>query len=125
MGVPGVGMVDRHPIEPRAEVLLHLSRHIPGEGPRVGKPVPVLRGDDESALMPILAATFCQRVTVCRVCLGSVQSAALAIAGGAVPLQVTDMGIGRPAAELHARDPGLDDDAAHPLSQPPGQRPLA
>jgi hypothetical protein len=88
-------MVDRHPIEPRAEVLLHLSHHIPGEGPRVGKPVPVLRGDDESALMPILAATFCQRVTVCRVCLGSVQSAALAIAGGAVPLQVTDMGIGR------------------------------
>jgi hypothetical protein len=68
--------------------------------------------------MPILATTFCERVAVCRVCLGSVQSAALAIAGGAVPLQVTDMGIGRPTAGLQARDPGLDDDAAHPLSRP-------
>jgi hypothetical protein len=115
----GVEMVDRHPIEPRAEVLLHLSHHIPGEGPQFGKPVPVLRGDDEAELMPILAATFCERVTVCHVCLGSVQSAALAIAGGAVPLQVADMGIGRPAAELHARDPGLDDDAAHPRCRPP------
>jgi hypothetical protein len=29
------------------------------------------------------------------------------------------MGTGSPAAELHARDPDLDDDAAHPLSRPP------
>src|SRR5215467_9393183 len=110
MRMPGVEMVLCNPIEPRAEVLLHLSHHVPGEGPQVGKPVPVLRGDDEAELMPILATTFCERVTVCRVCLGGVQSAALAIAGGAVPLQVTDMGIGRSTAELQARDPGLDDD---------------
>src|SRR5215467_2999398 len=116
---PSLDSAIRYPIEPRAEILLHLSHHIPGEGPQVGKPVPVLRGDDEAELMSILATTFCERVTVRRVCLGSVQSAALAIAGGAVPLQVTDMGIGRPAAELHPRDPGLEDDAAHPLSRPP------
>jgi hypothetical protein len=31
--VAGVEMVDRDPIEPRAEVFLHLRHHIPGEGP--------------------------------------------------------------------------------------------
>jgi hypothetical protein len=96
--VPGVEMVDRHPIEPRAEVLLYMSHYIPGEGPQVRKPVPVLRGDDETELMPILAAAFGERVAVCNFPLGTVQSAAFAIAGGAVPLQVTDMGIGSPAA---------------------------
>jgi len=70
-------------------------------------------------LDPILAAAFGERVAVCNFPLGTVQSAAFAIAGGAVPLQVTDMGIGSPAAGLHARDSGLDDDAAHPLSRPP------
>jgi hypothetical protein len=44
--VAGVEMVDRDPIEPRAEVLLHLSHHIQGEGPQVGKAIPILRGDD-------------------------------------------------------------------------------
>jgi hypothetical protein len=117
--VAGVEMVDRYPIEPRAEVLRHLSHHIPGEGPQVGKAIPILRGDDEAELMSILAAAGCEHVAVCTVRLGTVQSAAHAIACGAVPLQVTDMGVGGPAAELHARDPRLDDDAAHPLSRPP------
>jgi hypothetical protein len=63
MRMPGVEMVDRHPIEPHAEVLLHLSHHIPGEGPQVGKAVAVLRDNDEAELMPIPPATFCECVT--------------------------------------------------------------
>jgi hypothetical protein len=67
--------------------------------------------------MLIPAAAFGERVAVCTFRLGTVQSAALAIAGGAVPLQVTDVGVRSPATELQAYNSGLDDDAAFPRSR--------
>ncbi len=56
MGVrlPGVEVVDRHPIERGVEVLLHLSHEIAGEGLEVPELDAVLGGHDEPELVAVL-----------------------------------------------------------------------
>jgi len=116
--VPGVEMIDSDPVEPRPEVLLHLPHHVAGEGAQVREPVAVLRGDDEAELVAVLPAALRERVAIRNVRPCAVKPAALAIAGRAIALQVTDMGVGRPAAGLQAHDPGLDHDTARPPARP-------
>jgi hypothetical protein len=56
MGVrlAGIEMVDRHPIERRVEVPLHLPHQLPGEGLEVPELHAVLGGNDEPELVPVL-----------------------------------------------------------------------
>ena len=112
--VAGVEVVDRDPIEPGAEILLHLPHHVAGEAAQVREPVAVLRSDDKAELVAVLAPALREVLAVRRVGLGTVKPAALAVARRPVALQVADVGVGRPAAQLQPHDPRLDHDAAHP-----------
>ena len=64
MGMAGVEVVDRDPVELRSEVLLHLLHHVAGEGAKVGKLVAVFGRDDESELMAILSPLLQKRAAV-------------------------------------------------------------
>jgi hypothetical protein len=59
MGVVGVPMIDRDPVETGAEVALRVLHQLPREGPKVGHLARVLRRDCEPEMMPILIAPFC------------------------------------------------------------------
>ena len=115
--VAGIEVVDRDPIQPRAQILLHLPHHVAGEGAQVREVVAVLRGHDEAELVAVFPAALGEGLAVRLVGLGAIEPAALAVPRRAVALQVADMGVGSPAAELQAHDPGLDHDPAHALAR--------
>ena len=54
VGVPGVEMIDRHPVELGVEVALHLGEQVADEGLEVGEPGAVLGRDDEAELVRVL-----------------------------------------------------------------------
>jgi hypothetical protein len=125
VGVTGVEVVDRNPIELGAEILLHLPHHIAGEGTQVREPITVLRSDDEAKLMAVLPAAFGEGLAVRRVGVGGIKPAALAVPRRAIALQVADVGGGCPATNLEPHDPRLDHDPAHLRIRPTlGGRPL-
>src|SRR5690349_14930460 len=68
--------------------------------------------------MPVLPAACGEGLAVRRVGVGAIETAALAVARRAVALQIADVGIGRPAADLQSHDPRLDYDPTHPLPRP-------
>src|SRR6202011_4925903 len=105
VGVAGVEMVDRDPVEPGAEVLLHLPHQVAGEGAQIRELVAILRSDDEAELMAVLSAALREGAPVGPVSVGTVQPAALAIAGRTVALEIADMGIGGAAADFEPHDP--------------------
>ena len=117
VGMARVEVIDRNPVQFRPEVLLHLPHHVPREGPYVGKLRAVFRGDDEPELVAVLPPAFDERLAVHLVAGGAVQPSSLAVARGAVALQVPDVGVGRAAADLQSHDPRLDYDPTHPLAR--------
>jgi hypothetical protein len=114
VGVAGVEVVDRDPIEPGVKILFHLPHHVAGEGAQVGEPIAILGGNDEAELVAIPTAAFGERLAIGRVGLGAVEPTALVVPGRPLALQVANMGVGRPAAHLQAHDARLDHDPAHP-----------
>ena len=115
--VTGIEVVDRDPVQPRAQILLHLPHHVTGEGTQVREVVAVLRGDDEAELVAVLPAALGEGLAVRLLGLGAIEPAALPITRRAVALKVKDVGVGSPAAQLEAHDPRLDHDPAHALAR--------
>ena len=95
----GVVVVHRHPVELRAEVGFHLAHHIPGESAQVREAVAILRRDDEAEGMPVALAALDEGAAILPIAVRAIELAALAIAGRAVPLEVTKMRAGCAAAE--------------------------
>jgi hypothetical protein len=116
--MPGVEVIDRDPVQLRAEVLLHLPHHVAGKGTQVGKLLGVLRSDDEPELVAVLPAAFDEGLTVGFIDGSAVEPAALAVARGAVALQVAEVGVGGATACLQPHDPRLHHDPAHPRAPP-------
>jgi hypothetical protein len=56
MRVVGVPMGDANPVQPGAEIALHLADQVAGEGPRVSHLGGILRRDDETEMMPVALA---------------------------------------------------------------------
>jgi hypothetical protein len=92
MVIVGVPMIDRDPVEPGAEIALHLADEVPGESLEVSHLGSILRPDDEPEMMSVVqaAARECHRVWA--VLGGAEHVGLLADAGDAVTLQVGDMG---------------------------------
>ncbi len=113
VGMAGVVVVDRHPVELRPEVLFHLLHQPPREVLEVGVFDRVLGRDDEPELMAVTLAAPQEGIAVGPVVGSIVEVAGQALARDAVALQVAQMRSSRgcaPPGELdHAR---LDDDAA-------------
>ena len=125
MGVVGVPMIDRDPVEPRSEVALRVLHELAREGPKVGNLARVLRRDCEPEMMPVLFAPFGESLRV-GVVGGCVEHPGIcAVAGHSVALEVGDMLRERrrtKSAATVAHDPGHDDDAPAGRSGGQGQR---
>ncbi|WP_246722021.1 hypothetical protein [Methylosinus sp. H3A] len=116
-------MVDGDPIEARVEVLLHLPHEVAGEASQVGHIAGVLRRDDETELVTIVASALDKGAAVCLILDLRIGVALLAVASDAIAFEIAQVsveGLARGAAhfwtarsalrvELH--DPRLDDDA--------------
>ena len=93
--VAGVEVVDRHPVELRVEVLLHLPHQVADERLEVLQAAAVLRRDDEAELVRIVLRAVEERVAVGLVAGGVVELPRSAVAGDAVALDVAQVGLGR------------------------------
>ena len=58
MGIVGVPMIDRYPVELGAEVMLGVLHELAGEGPKVRHVTGVFRRDREPKMMPVPIASF-------------------------------------------------------------------
>jgi hypothetical protein len=58
MRVVGVPMGDANPVQPGAEIALHLADQVAAEGPEVGHLGGILRRDDEAEMMPVVEAAL-------------------------------------------------------------------
>src|SRR4051794_5123425 len=88
VGVPGI---DGHPVEPRAEIGLHLPGQIAGEGLEIRHVAGVLWRDDEPEMMPVLLAPPCKSRAVSAVAAGIEHLGSLTTPGHAVALQIREM----------------------------------
>ena len=125
MGIVGVPMIDRDPVEPGAEVALRVRHQLAREGAKVGHLARVLWRDREPEMMPVLFAPFGESLRVGVVGGGVEHPSVRAVAGDAVALEVGEMLRERrraKSAATVAHDPGHDDDAPAGRSGGQGQR---
>src|SRR6266849_6216456 len=94
MGMAGIKMVHRHPIELRSQVSFDLAYEVAGEAGQVSELRAVLRRDDDAKLVTIVLAAIEEGIAVGPVLRRRIQPAALAIARGAVALNITKMSSG-------------------------------
>src|SRR5712692_6706286 len=87
----GIKMVHRHPIELRAQVTFEFAHEVAGEAGQVSELRAVLRRDDDAKLMAIILAAIEEGIAVGPVLRRRIKLPALAIARGAVALNITEM----------------------------------
>lgn len=89
--VVGVPVIDRHPIQPRAQVGFHAVHQMPGVGAQVVQFRAVFGGHDEAEMVPVVGAAFLEGIQVGGVGLWPVGPARFAIAARAVALDVAQV----------------------------------
>ncbi|MAN88743.1 MAG: hypothetical protein CL555_18655 [Algoriphagus sp.] len=97
MGMAGVVVIDRHPIELGAEVGFHPAHEVAGIGRKVRQLRAVVGRDDEPELVAVILAAFQEGVAIRAVLGARIKLAALAVARGAVALDIAQMGVRLPA----------------------------
>src|SRR5216683_1631615 len=91
MRMAGIKMVHRDPIELRFQVTFEFAHEVAGEAREITEAHTVLRRDDDAELVAIVLATIEEGIAVGPVLRRRIQPAALAIARGAVALNITQM----------------------------------
>ncbi len=91
MGMAGIKMVHRDPIELRSQVTFEFAHQVAGEAREVAEAHTVLRRDDDAKLMAVVLAAIEEGVAMGAVLRRRIEPAALAIARGAVALNITEM----------------------------------
>src|SRR5229473_4913523 len=91
MRMAGIKMVHRDPIELRSQVTFEFAHEVAGEAGEVAEAHTVLRRDDDAKLVAIILAAIEEGIAVGPVLRRRIQPAALAIARGAVALNITEM----------------------------------
>ncbi len=112
MRMTGVEVIDRHPVEPGAQVLFHVGHQPPHQGLQVFVPVAVLGRDDEAELMTVALRAFEEALARDAVVLCTVEPALLALARRTVAFEVTHVRARRRQAFAELHDARLHDDAA-------------
>lgn len=87
VGMLGVPMVDRPPVQSGPEIARHPAHGITGESAKVGKLVGVIGRDDEPEVMSVALATLREEARIHLTAVGVKHSAGRAVAGDAVALQ--------------------------------------
>ena len=125
MGMAGVVVIDRDPVQPGLQVVLHLVHEGAGEVPQVPQLRPVLGRDDQAELMAVLPAAPDERLAVGAVLDRRIDPAGLPVPGHPVALQVAQVSVGRPArSSLELHHPRLDHHPAAAEADAPLDRPL-
>src|SRR6266849_5149895 len=91
MGMAGIKMVHRHPVELRSQVSFEFAHEVAGEAGQVAEAHTVLRRDNDAELVAIVLAAIEEGIAVGPVLRRRIQPAALAIARGTVALDITQM----------------------------------
>src|SRR5712692_1376520 len=91
MGMAGIKMVHRDPIELRSQVTFEFAHEVAGEAGEVAEAHTVLRRDDDAKLVAIVLAAIEEGIAVGPVLRRRIEPAAFAIARGAVALDITQM----------------------------------
>src|SRR5712691_10680547 len=91
MRMAGIEMVHRHPIELRSRVSFEFAHEVAGEAGQVSELRALLRRDDDAKLVAVVLAAIEEGVAVGPVLRRRIEPAALAIARGAVALNITQM----------------------------------
>jgi hypothetical protein len=97
-------MIDRDPIELRAEIALSLSHQVAGEGPEVGHFQCIIWRDDEAEVMPIILAALSKSRGIDPVTISTEHLRPLTITRDTFAAEVSEVG-----AELAAGPNGADD----------------
>src|SRR3546814_220666 len=102
VGVACIEMIDRHPVEPGAQILLGLHHQPADHGLEIVILCAVLRRDDEAELVAVSGRAFEEGLAIDTVGFAAIEESALAFSGGAVALELAQMGSGGHAfAQLH------------------------
>jgi hypothetical protein len=94
MGMAGVVMIDRDPIQPGSEVLLHLVHETSSEAPQAPQLRAVLGRNDEPELVAVLPAAPSKRLAVGAIQDRRIDTAGLSVAGDPIALQIAKVGVG-------------------------------
>ena len=126
MGMAGVVMIDRNPVEARLQILLRLSHQVTCKTLQIGHLIGILGRNNEAELMPILAAPFDKGLAVSLILKRRIGLPFLAIPVDSIPFEVTKVRIDRfgrrpglcrttepplPSWGIELHDPGLDCDS--------------
>ena len=125
VGIVSVPVIDRHPIEPNAEVALRVGNQFPREGAQVGHPASIFWRHREPEMMAVLLAPLSEGLRIGVVGSRIEHTRISAVAGDALAFEVGDvLGERRRAktAAAVAHDPGHDDDAPALRAGGQGQR---
>ena len=129
VGMAGVVMVDRDPVEASIKIQFHLAHEVAGEAAKVRHFGRILGCDDESKLMAIFPAALHKRLAVGLVLERRIGLAPLAVTRNTIPFKVTQMGVPGPAhrpAHLRAAcAPRLRIEPHHPRLDHHSPRPEA
>jgi hypothetical protein len=142
VGMAGIVMVDRDPVETGSEIQFHLAHEVTGKATKVSHFGCILGCDNEPKLMTILPAALHKRLAFGLVLERRIGLAPLAVTRNTIPFKVTQMGVHGPAhgsallraacappLRIEADDPCLDHnppgaEAACGISLPPTVRAL-
>lgn len=121
MGIVGVPVIGRNPIEPGPEVGFHLAREVAREGAQVRQLGGVLGRDDEAEMVPVVLRARGETSVIGAVAVGIEHHGLFTVARDAVALEIREVSIERRRPKgpaLVAGDPRLDDDAARRAEKP-------
>jgi hypothetical protein len=108
VGMAGVVMVDRDPIEASIKIQFHLAHEVTGEAAEVSHFGCILGCDDEPKLMAIFAAALHKRLAIGLVLERRIGLALFTIPRNPIPFEVAKMGVHSPAyCRTHLRRPGV------------------
>lgn len=117
MGIVGVPMVRRDPIELRAEILLHMPHKVAGEGSEVGHLRRILWRDDEAEMVSVAITALGKHLDAGVIGLGAEHAGLFPVTGHALALQVGKVCGERHATRRVTNDAGLDDRDARATGQ--------
>ena len=109
MRIVGVPVVDRHPVQPGAEILGHVGHQLAGECPQVRHVARIFGTDDEAEVVPVILATIGEAFAITLVRAGIEHGCIASVAGQPVAFEIGDMASKRCGAIVCALVP---DDAS-------------